>query len=100
MTSSRPVTGPRTATAARSCALRWLAAARNCGLRTAFVPRPAEHGPNQTTDLRPDQEWDVVAADFPFLGACYGVGALGAQLGAGLDRVHSEPVGPTCPETA
>jgi 2-haloacid dehalogenase len=41
-----------------------LAAARKCGLRTAFVPRPAEHGPNQTTDLRPDQEWDVVAADF------------------------------------
>ncbi len=41
-----------------------LAAARECGLRTAFIPRPAEHGPNQTTDLRPDQEWDVVAADF------------------------------------
>ena len=41
-----------------------LAAARKCGLRTAFVPRPAEHGPNQTTDLRPDQEWDAVAADF------------------------------------
>jgi 2-haloacid dehalogenase len=41
-----------------------LAAARQCGLRTAFVPRPAEHGPNQATDLRPDQEWDVVAADF------------------------------------
>ena len=41
-----------------------LAAARKCGLRTAFIPRPAEHGPNQTTDLRPDQEWDAVAADF------------------------------------
>jgi 2-haloacid dehalogenase len=41
-----------------------LAAARKCGLRTAFIPRPAEHGPNQTTDLRPEQEWDVVAADF------------------------------------
>ena len=41
-----------------------LAAARKCGLRTAFIPRPAEHGPNQTTDLRPDQEWDVVAANF------------------------------------
>ena len=41
-----------------------LAAARKCGLRTAFIPRPAEHGPNQATDLRPDQEWDVVAADF------------------------------------
>ena len=49
-----------------------LAAARKCGLRTAFIPRPAEHGPNQTTDLRPDQEWDVVAADF---------GALAEKLG-------------------
>ena len=27
-----------------------LDAARACGLRTAFVPRPAEHGPGQTTD--------------------------------------------------
>jgi 2-haloacid dehalogenase len=41
-----------------------LAAARNCGLRTGFVPRPAEHGLNQTADVRPDQEWDLVAADF------------------------------------
>jgi 2-haloacid dehalogenase len=41
-----------------------LAAARQCGLRTAFVARPLEHGPRQTTDLRPEQEWDVVAADF------------------------------------
>ena len=41
-----------------------LAAARECGLRTAFVARPTEHGPGQTTDLTPDQEWDVVAEDF------------------------------------
>ena len=41
-----------------------LAAARACGLRTAFVPRPAEHGPGQTTDLQPDQDWDIVARDF------------------------------------
>jgi 2-haloacid dehalogenase len=41
-----------------------LGAARACGLRTAFVPRPAEHGPGQTTDLRPEADWDVVAADF------------------------------------
>jgi 2-haloacid dehalogenase len=41
-----------------------LAAARACGLRTAFVPRPREHGPGQTTDLRPEQDWDVVAEDF------------------------------------
>ena len=41
-----------------------LAAARTCGLATAFVPRPTEHGPGQTSDLEPEQEWDLVAADF------------------------------------
>lgn len=41
-----------------------LAAARACGLATAFVPRPTEHGPGQTTDLQPEQDWDVVARDF------------------------------------
>jgi GMP synthase (glutamine-hydrolysing) len=35
----------------------------------------------------------VVEADFPFLGACYGVGALGQHQGAVLDRRYSEPVG-------
>jgi 2-haloacid dehalogenase len=41
-----------------------LAAARACGLATAFVPRPTEHGPGQTRDPRPEQDWDVVAPDF------------------------------------
>ena len=35
----------------------------------------------------------IVAADFPFLGCCYGVGTLGAVIGATIDRTHSEPVG-------
>ncbi|NMO00867.1 glutamine amidotransferase [Gordonia sp. TBRC 11910] len=35
----------------------------------------------------------VVAEDFPFLGCCYGVGTLGAVIGATVDRTHSEPVG-------
>ena len=35
----------------------------------------------------------VVAADFPFLGACYGIGALGSHQGAILDRRYAEPVG-------
>lgn len=35
----------------------------------------------------------VVEADFPFLGCCYGVGTLGTVIGAGIDRNHSEPVG-------
>jgi 2-haloacid dehalogenase len=41
-----------------------LVAASGCGLRTAFVPRPEEHGPGQTSDLRPDRPFDVVARDF------------------------------------
>lgn len=41
-----------------------LAAARDCGWRTAFVPRPAEHGEGQTIDLAPEQDWDVIASDF------------------------------------
>ena len=35
----------------------------------------------------------VVRADFPFLGACFGIGALGSQLGATVDRQYAEPVG-------
>ncbi|WP_426325027.1 glutamine amidotransferase [Microbacterium sp. E-13] len=35
---------------------------------------------------------EVVARDFPFLGACYGVGTLGAHQGATIDRVYSEPI--------
>jgi 2-haloacid dehalogenase len=41
-----------------------LAAASSVGLRTAFVPRPAEHGPGQVKDVKPAREWDVVARDF------------------------------------
>lgn len=40
-----------------------LEAARRCGFRTAFVCRPAEHGPGQTTDLQPDSDWDLIAGD-------------------------------------
>ena len=46
-----------------------LAAARACGLKTAFIPRPAEHGPGQLGDLAPAQAWDWVASDFQDL-AC------------------------------
>ena len=38
-----------------------LAAARHLGLATIFVSRPHEHGPQQSTDLAPEQHWDVVA---------------------------------------
>jgi len=40
-----------------------LRAARANGMRTAFVPRPTEYGPGQTTDLEPEDDWDVVATD-------------------------------------
>ena len=36
----------------------------------------------------------VVAADFPFLGACYGIGTLGTLAGGVVDRTYSEPIGP------
>ena len=34
----------------------------------------------------------VVERDFPFLGACYGVGTLGAHQGAVIDRTYAEPI--------
>lgn len=35
----------------------------------------------------------LVAEDFPFLGACYGVGTLGSHQGALIDRTFGEPLG-------
>ncbi len=35
----------------------------------------------------------VVASDFPFLGACYGIGTLGLHEGAVVDRTYGEPIG-------
>jgi GMP synthase (glutamine-hydrolysing) len=35
---------------------------------------------------------EVVARDFPFLGACYGVGTVGAHQGATIDRVYGESI--------
>ena len=35
----------------------------------------------------------VISADFPFLGACYGIGALGRHQGAVVDRRYAEPIG-------
>jgi 2-haloacid dehalogenase len=49
-----------------------LAAAAKIGFHTAFVPRPTEYGPAQTTDLAPSQAWNVVAASFVDLAARLG----------------------------
>jgi GMP synthase (glutamine-hydrolysing) len=38
---------------------------------------------------------DIVAKDFPFLGACYGVGLVSSRLGGVVDGRWSEPPGPT-----
>ena len=49
-----------------------LAAAKRCGLRTGFVPRPTEYGPEQARDIIAEGEWDIVAADLPALAAMLG----------------------------
>jgi len=43
-------------------------------------------------DLRELLE-DVISVDFPFLGACYGIGTLGSHQGAVVDRRYAEPIG-------
>jgi len=35
---------------------------------------------------------EIVARDFPFFGACYGVGTLGVHQGGVIDRTYSEPI--------
>lgn len=40
-----------------------LAAARSCGLKTAFFTRPTEYGEAQNGDRKPVENWDHVAAD-------------------------------------
>ena len=35
----------------------------------------------------------VVARDFPFLGACYGIGVIGTHQGGTVDRTFAEPIG-------
>ena len=41
-----------------------LLAAAQTGMRTAFVPRPNEAGPNHPADLTPDPSFNIVASDF------------------------------------
>jgi GMP synthase (glutamine-hydrolysing) len=36
---------------------------------------------------------EVVARDFPFLGACYGIGIVGTHRGGTVDRTYAEPIG-------
>ena len=41
-----------------------LLSAQKSALRSAFVPRPMERGPNQAPDPTPDPSFDLVAVDF------------------------------------
>jgi len=41
-----------------------LRAARDVGFKTAFVPRPLEHGPSRDVDTTPNDSFDVNASDF------------------------------------
>ena len=41
-----------------------LLAARNTGMKTAFILRATEHGPYQTKDLKPESNWDICAKNF------------------------------------
>jgi GMP synthase (glutamine-hydrolysing) len=36
---------------------------------------------------------EVLARDFPLLGACYGIGVIGTHRGGSVDRTYSEPIG-------
>lgn len=40
-----------------------LRAARALGMKTAFIPRRTEYGPQQRNDLEAEEAWDVVAED-------------------------------------
>jgi 2-haloacid dehalogenase len=50
-----------------------LRAAKQVGLRTAFVPRPREYGPGGKPDLQPDASVDLTAKDFNDLATQLGV---------------------------
>jgi len=54
-------------------------------------------GAKSAVQLRVERELaslldEIVARDFPFFGACYGVGTLGVHRGGVIDRTYAEPV--------
>ena len=44
-----------------------LSQARRHGMQTAFIARPTEYGPGQTTDLEAEDDWNIVADDMDAL---------------------------------
>jgi 2-haloacid dehalogenase len=49
-----------------------LTAAAAAGLRTAFVARPTEYGPNQNSDFKADRDWDIVTDSFNGVAQAFG----------------------------
>jgi 2-haloacid dehalogenase len=50
-----------------------LGKARECGLMTAFWPRPTEYGPHQKRDYEATEQWDYVAKNIEDLATQLGV---------------------------
>ncbi len=50
-----------------------LAAARKCGLRTGFMPRPREYGSHQKLDFAATEAWDVIGEDLEDIATKLGV---------------------------
>ena len=50
---------------------------------------PVQHRVERELGLLLDE---IVARDFPFFGACYGVGTLGVHQGGVIDRTYAEPI--------
>ncbi|GAB4098955.1 glutamine amidotransferase [Sinomonas halotolerans] len=62
---------------------------------TASDPHESKGGVQRRVEAEISALLDrIVAEDFPFLGACYGVGLLGTHRGAVVDRNFGEAVGP------
>ena len=50
-----------------------MAAARDCGLKTVFVRRPLEYGPNRAGPPQPSQDWELSVDDLVELAAALGL---------------------------
>jgi GMP synthase (glutamine-hydrolysing) len=54
---------------------------------------PVQHRVEREMSLLLDR---IVDRDFPFFGACYGVGTLGVHQGGVIDRTYAEPISAAC----
>ena len=84
----QPISGfPEWLPAVRLTELRWLDAIRATFERYGYtsIETPAVEELDTLLD-------EIVERDFPFFGACYGVGTLGVQQGGVVDRTYAEPV--------